>query len=64
MESDKLEGAVQLLIKQLAAPLLKQRGIQYKFGSEYDEYLAKKTAGILGETHLRPLSEIFIEDQL
>ena len=51
-------------MKQLAATLCKQRGVQYEFGPEYNEYMAKKAAGILRATHLRPLSEIFTDDQL
>merc|ERR1711946_87292 len=49
-------------MKQLAATLSRQRGIQYEFGNL--EYSAKKAAGTLGETHLKPLSEIFTEEQL
>ena len=63
-DSAKLENALQLLMKQLAATLSRQRGVQYEFGPEYDEYKAKKAAGILGQTHLKPLSEIFTEEQL
>ena len=51
-------------MKQLAATLSRQRGVQYEFGPEYNEYMAKKAAGILQATHLRPLSEIFTDDQL
>ena len=51
-------------MKQLAAILSRQRGVQYEFGPEYNEYMAKKAAGILRATHLRPLSEIFTDDQL
>ena len=46
-------------MKQLAATLSRQQGIQYEFGPEFLEYSAKKAAGTLGETHLKPLSEIF-----
>ena len=63
-DSAKLENALQLLMKQLAATLSRQRGVQYEFGAVYDEYKAKKAAGILGQTHLKPLSEIFTEEQL
>ena len=45
-------------MKQLAATVSKQRGIQYEFGPEYEEYCAKKAAGILDVTHIKPLSEI------
>ena len=40
-DSEKQESALQLLMKKLAATLSRQRGIQYEFGPEYDEYLAK-----------------------
>ena len=63
-DSEKLENALQLWMKQLAATLSRQRGVQYEFGPEYNEYMAKKAAGILRATHLRPLSEIFTDDQL
>merc|ERR1712015_338122 len=48
-------------MKQLAATLSRQRGIQYEFGREYS---AKKSAGILESSHLKPLSELFTESQL
>ena len=51
-------------MKQLAATLSWKRGIQYEFGPEYEEYCAKKAAGILDVTHIKPLSEMFSEDQL
>ena len=51
-------------MKQQAATVSKQRGIQYEFGQEYEEYCAKKAAGILDVTHIKPLSEMFLEDQL
>ena len=38
----KLEVAMRALMKQLAATLSRQRGVQYEFGPEYDEYKAKK----------------------
>ena len=55
---------MQALMKQLAATLSRQCGIQYEFGPEFLEYSEKKAAGTLGETHLKPLSEIFTEEQL
>ena len=58
---NKLESAMQVLMKQLAATLSKQQGIQFEFGPEYLEYSVKKAAGTLGETHLKPRSEIFTE---
>ena len=61
---EKLENALQLWMKQLAATLSRQRGVQYEFGPEYNDYMAKKAAGILRATHLRPLSEILTDDQL
>ena len=51
-------------MKQLAATLSRQRGIQYEFGPEFKEYSEKKAAGTLSESHLKPLSELFIEEQL
>ena len=41
-DSAKLENALQLLMKQLVATLSRQKGVQYEFGPEYDEYTAKK----------------------
>ena len=61
---EKLENALQLWMKQLAATLSRQRGVQYEFGPEYNDYMAKKAAVILRATHLRPLSEILTDDQL
>ena len=55
---------MQILMKQLAATLSRQRGIQYEFGPEFKEYSEKKAAGTLGESHLKPLSEVFTEEQL
>ena len=55
---------MQVLMKQPAATLSRQQGIQCEFGPEFLEYSAKKAAGTLGETHLKPLSEIFTEEQL
>ena len=51
-------------MKKLASTLSRQRGIQYEFGPEYMEYSAQKAAGILKQTHLKPLSEIFTQEQL
>ena len=55
---------MRTIMKQLAATLSRQRGIHYEFGPEYEEYSAKKIAGILGETHIKPLSELFTEEQM
>ena len=63
-DANKLENALQILMKQLASTLSRQRGIQYEFGPEFDEYSAKKAAGILENSHLKPLSEIFTEQEL
>ena len=46
-DSAKLENALQLLMKQLAATLSRQRAVLYEFGPERDEYKAKEAAGIL-----------------
>ena len=48
-------------MKQLAATLSRQRGIEYEFGPEFKEYLEKKASETLGECHLKPLSEVFTE---
>ena len=63
-DADKVESAIKIVMKQLASTLSKQRGVQYEFGPEYEEYIAKKQAGTLESTHLKPLSEIFSEEQL
>ena len=55
---------MRAVIKQLAATLSRQRGIQYEFGPEYKDYCEKKAAGTLGETHLKPFPEMFTEDEL
>ena len=55
---------MRALMKQLAATLSRQRGIEYEFGPEFKEYLEKKASGTLGESHLKPLSEVFTEEQL
>ena len=38
----KLESTMRVLMKQLAATLSRQRGIQYEFGPEFKEYSEKK----------------------
>ena len=63
-DASKVETVMRTIMKQLAATVSKQRGIQYEFGPEYEEYCAKKAAGILDVTHIKPLSEMFSEDQL
>ena len=63
-DADKLEKVMRILMKQLAATMSRQRGIQYEFGREFEEYSAKKSAGILESSHLKPLSELFTESQL
>ena len=55
---------MRTIMKQLAATLSRQRGIHYEFGPEYEEYSVKKTAGMLGETYIKPLSELFTEEQM
>ena len=62
--TDKLENTMQTVMKMLANCLSRQCGIQYEFGPEYTEYLAQKATGTLKQSHLRPLSEIFSEEQL
>ena len=51
-------------MKQLASTLSRQCGIEYEFGPEFKEYLEKKASETLGESHLKPLSEVFTEEQL
>lgn len=63
-DKTKLENAMEKVMKSLASTLSRQRGIQYEFGPEFDEYTAQKAAGILKDTHLKPLSEMFTEDEL
>ena len=41
-DADKVESAIKIVMKQLASTLSKQRGVQYEFGPEYEEYIAKK----------------------
>ena len=56
----KLENALQTIMKKL----VRQYRIQYEFGPEYMEYSAQKAAVILKQTDLKPLSEIFTQEQL
>ena len=63
-DANKVESAIKIVMKQLASTLSKQRGVQYEFGPEYEEYTSKKQAGTLKSTHLNPLSDIFSEEQL
>ena len=51
-------------MKQLASTLSRQRGVQYEFGPDFEEYTAKTAASIWDKKHLQPLSEIFTEEQL
>ena len=46
----------------LASTLSRQHGVQYVFGPQFHEYTAKKAAGILKDTHLKPISEIFTDE--
>ena len=55
---------MRTMMKQMAETLSRQRVVQYEFGPEYEEYCAKKTAGILEQTHLKPLSEMFTEEEM
>ena len=41
-DDNKLETVMRTIMKQLTATLSRQRGIQYEFGPEYEEYSAKK----------------------
>ena len=60
----KLEVAMGALMKQLAATLSRQCEIQHEFEPKFQEYSEKKAAGTSGESHLKPLFEIFTEEQL
>ena len=51
-------------MKKLAFTLSRQRGIQYEFGPEFMEYKVQKAAGILQQTHFKPILEIFTSEQL
>ena len=63
-DENKLENAMEKVMKSLASTLSRQHGVQYVFGPQFHEYTAKKAAGILKDTHLKPLSEKFTEDEL
>ena len=63
-DASKVETVKRTIMKQLTATVSKQRGILYEFGPEYEEYCAKKAAGILDAVHIKPLSETFAENQL
>ena len=63
-EPSKLESVLQTVMKKLASTLSRQRGIQYEFGPEFMEYTAQKAAGTQKQTHLKPLSKIFLSEQL
>jgi len=41
-EQEKVENVMRALMKYLAATLSRQQGVQYEFGPEYEEYMAKK----------------------
>ena len=41
-DKTKLENAMKKVMKSLASTLSRQRGIQYEFGPEFDEYTAQK----------------------
>ena len=55
---------MRTVMKQLASTLSRQRGVQYEFGPDFEEYTAKTAAGIWDKKHLQPLSEIFTEEPL
>ena len=46
-DANKVDSVMQTLMKQMAESLSRQRGVQYEFGPEYEEYCAKKSADIL-----------------
>ena len=45
-EANKLENVLQVLMKQLAATLSRQQGVQYEFGPEFVESHVKKLTGL------------------
>ena len=51
-------------MKKLVSTLSRQHDIQYEFGPEFMEYTVQKAAGILQQTHLKPILEIFTSEQL
>ena len=51
-------------MNKLASTLSRLHGIQYEFGPEFIEYTAQKAAGVLQQTHLKPLFKIFTSEQL
>ena len=61
-DENKLENAMEKVMKSLASTLSRQHGVQYVFGPQFHEYTAKKAAGILKDTHLKPISEIFTDE--
>ena len=61
-EPSKLESVLQTVMKKLVSTLSRQHDIQYEFGPEFMEYTAQKAAGVLQQTHLKPLSEIFTSE--
>ena len=63
-EVNKLENALQVLMKHLAVTLYRQQGVQYEFGPEFVDSHAKKLA-VLQKTCTFVLSlKFFIEEQL
>ena len=54
---------MRALMKQLAATLSRQCKIRMSLNPNF-RILRKKAAGTLGESHLKPLFEIFTEEQL
>ena len=63
-DAKQVDSVMRTLMKQMAETLSRQRGVQYEFGPEYEEYCAKKYTGILEQTHFKPLSKIFSEEEL
>ena len=63
-EANKLENALQVLMKHLAVTLYRQQEVQYEFGPEFVDSHAKKLA-VLQKTCTFVLSlKFFIEEQL
>ena len=63
-QANKLENALQVLMKHLAAILSRQQGVQYEFGPEFVESHAKKLAGLQKTCTFVLSLKFFIEEQL
>jgi hypothetical protein len=62
-DPQKLENVLQTVMKTLAATLSRQRRILCEFSPEFCGIFCKKSCRYTCESHLRPLSELFSEQQ-